>query len=181
LKTVIEYRISEEHARSVFDRDEGKSIDETLRLIKLDVDDPRWSALGRIYSRHEGKGFYDWRIERRYSTAEIQDAKLHFFQIKTGVLPTGEECGTVYNDDEMCPLCGARRVQASPLRLRLTNMPKKAEVAQTWGGESLVSDRVVQLMIAAGITGFGLGPVQRSKKGDEEPFSLVKQNRARNC
>jgi hypothetical protein len=172
VNTIIEYRISEKHARSIFDRDEGKPIGGTLRLIKLDVDDPRWTALGRIYSRHRGEGFYSWRIERRYSPAETQDAKLHFFQIKTGVLPTGEECGTVYDDREMCPLCGAGRVQVSPLRLRLTNMPKKAEVAQTWGGESVVSDRVVQLMIASGITGFGLGPVQRSKKGDEEPFSL---------
>ena len=70
------------------------------------------------------------------------------------------------------PSRGAGRVQVSPLRLRLSNAPKRAELARTWFGEAIVSARVVRLLIDEGMTGFGLGPVQRSKKGEEEPFTL---------
>lgn len=175
LKVQIEYRISEELAPSVFGRGEGKALangEFNLRIVKLDEDDFRLNALRRLYLKNKGRGFYGWKIDRRYSGAEIQRAKLHLLQIKAGILPTGEECGTVYNDTEMCPLCGAGRVQVSPLRLRLTNAPKRAEIASTWGGETIISSRVVQLLIEAGATGWGIGPIQRPKRGDEEPFSL---------
>ena len=79
--------MSEEHARSVFGVHEGTRINEELRLIKLDADDARWSTLARVYREHGGKGFHGWHIERRYSAPEIEDAKLHLFQIRAGVLP----------------------------------------------------------------------------------------------
>lgn len=172
MNTEIEYRISEEHARSILGPGEGSPINGRLRVVKLDADDPRLLALARLYSRHQGKGFYGWRIRRQYSKTEILDATVHLFQIKTGILPTGEECGTTYSDSDVCPLCGAGRVQGSPLRLRLTNAPKRSEMAQTWGGEIIVSDRVVKLLIKAKATGWGLGTVQRPRKGEEEPFTL---------
>jgi hypothetical protein len=173
LKTEIEYRISEDYARSVLLTNEGKRIDESLRLIRLDSGDPRWTSLARLYSTHQGKGFYGWSIRRRYSVGEMKDAQLHLFNIKTRILPTGEECGTQYNDAEMCPLCGAGRVQASALRLRIGKTPRRAEIAQSWGGEIILSARVVRLIIDSHMTGFGLGPVQRSKKGEEEAFTFI--------
>jgi hypothetical protein len=179
LKTEIEYRISDQHARSVFGVHEGRRIREGIRLIKLDVDDPRWKTLAQLYWTQERKGFFGWRIKRRYSAAETSAAKLHLFQIRATVLPSGEECGTAYDDAEMCPLCGCGRVQVSPLRLRLARTPKRAEIAQSWGGETIVSARVVRLLIDSAITGFGLGPVQRSKKGAEEPFSFSQTNSGR--
>jgi hypothetical protein len=172
LKTEIEYRISEEYARSVFGMSDGKRISATLRLIKLDQSDARWAQLAHLYSTHKGEGFYGWRISRRFTTAETKNATLHLFKINVGCLPTGEACGTAYDNSEVCPLCGAGRAQVSPLRLRLTETPKVAEVAQTWGGEIIVSVRVARLLIDSGVTGFGLGPVQRAKKGEEEPFTL---------
>jgi hypothetical protein len=115
LQQEIEYRISEEYARTIFGPEEGKAISNAIRLIKLSIDDSRLKALARLYSQHQGKGFYSWKIVRRYSAAEIEHSKLHLLEIKTGVLPTGEECGTEYDDSDMCPLCGAGRVQKSPL------------------------------------------------------------------
>jgi hypothetical protein len=175
LKTQIEYRILEEHARSVFGPDEGQVIGRhkfKIRVVKLDADDPRWVELARLYDRLGGRDFYGWQIRRTYSLTETRNASLHLFQITTGILPTGEDCGTQYNDHDVCPLCGAGRVQVSPLRLNLTNAPKRAEFAESWHGEAIISVRVVRLLIDAGMTGFGLGPVQRSKKGDEEPFTF---------
>jgi hypothetical protein len=172
MRAEIKFRISEEHARSIFDFSEGKVISETLRLVTLSEDDPRLAGLGRLYAQHAGQGFYGWNIERKYSKSETQRASLHLLKIRTGVLPTGEECGTVYDDSDLCPLCGAGRVQVSPLRVRLPNTPRRAEIAQTWGGETIVSARLVRLLLEAGITGWGLGAVQRSKKAEEEPFTL---------
>jgi hypothetical protein len=176
LKTTIEYRISEEHARSIFGANEGKRISEDLRLIRLSADDPRWQSLSELYWKHKRKGFYGWDIERRYSDTEISNARLHLLHIKAAIIPAGEECGTVYDDNEMCPLCGCRRVQVSSLRLRLSRLPGRAEIAQSWAGETIISTRLVRLLIDSGMTGFGLGPVQRSKKGLEEPFSLSETN-----
>jgi hypothetical protein len=173
LKTEIEYRISEEYARSILDANEGKRINESLRLIRLDARDPRWTSFARLYSTHKGNGFYGWNIRRRYSVGETKNAKLHLFHIGAGVLPTGEECGTLYDDLEMCPFCGAGRAQVSPLRLRVTKTPRKAEIARSWGGEIIVSARVVRLLVDSHMRGFGLGPVQRPKKGEEEPFTFI--------
>jgi hypothetical protein len=172
LKAAIEYRIAEEHARSVFRPEEGRVVSGAVRLVRLDADDPRVDELARIYSQHRGRGFYGWKLHHRSTPSEIRDAKLQLFQIKTGILPTGEECGTVYDDRDMCPLCGVGRVQESALRLRLTNAPKRSEIARTWGGEMIIAARVVRLLIDAGTAGWGLGPVQRSKRGQEEPFTL---------
>jgi hypothetical protein len=173
LKAEIEYRISEDHARSIFLPDEGKQINDSLRLIRLNAQDPRWTALARLYAENKGKGFYGWTIRRRYSVRETNEAKLHLFNVRAGFLPTGEECGTVYSDVDMCPLCGAGRAQVSPLRLRIAKAPRRAEIAQSWGGEIIVSARVVRLLVDTHMTGFGLGPVQRSKKGEEEAFTFM--------
>lgn len=179
MKTEIEYRISEEVAQKVFGRNEGKLIGESLRCVTLDASDARWPLLANLYSTRQGDGFFSWRIRRSYSADETKNAKLHLLHITTNVRPTGEECGTVYDDSETCPLCGAGRVQTSPLRLSLTETPKTAEIAETWAGEVIVSRRVVRLLIDFGITGFGLGPVQRSKKGEEEPFTLSETDAGR--
>jgi hypothetical protein len=173
LKTEIECRISEEYARSVLDANEGKRINESLRAIRLDARDPRWASLARLYAKSKGNGIYGWNILRRYSADETKNAKLHLLHIGARVLPTGEECGTLYDDVEMCPFCGAGRMQVSPLRLRISKTPKRAEIVQSWGGEIIVSARVVQLLIDSHMTGFGLGPVQRSKKGEEEAFTFI--------
>jgi hypothetical protein len=67
----------------------------------------------------------------------------------------------------------------SPLRVRLSRLPTRAEIAQSWAGETIISARLVSLLIDSGITGFGLGPVQRSRKGPEEPFSFSQTNSGR--
>ena len=170
--TDIECRLSEEYALSIFNLNEGKKIN-SLRLIRLDARDPRWPSVARLYSANKGRGFYGWNIRRRYTVSETKGGRLHLLNVKARITPTGEECGTLYSDLEMCPLCGAGRVQTSPLRLNLSKAPRSAEIALSWGGEIIVSTRVVRLLIASGISGFGLGPVQRSKKGEEEAFTFM--------
>jgi hypothetical protein len=173
LRTEIEYRIAEEYAQLVVDPNEGKRIDNSIRVIRLDTGDSRWASFARLYSANNGRGFFGWSIQRRYSLTETKGARLHFLNIKARIIPTGEECGTLYSDVEMCPLCGAGRIQTSPLRLNISKTPGRAEIAQSWGGEVIVSTRVVRLLIDSKMSGFGLGPVQRSRKGEEEAFTFM--------
>jgi hypothetical protein len=170
----MEYRIAEELACSIFGPNEGRRIDNgiPIRIIKLGAHDSRWKALAELYWTRERKGFFGWSIKRTYSAAETRAARLHLLHVRATIIPTPEECGTAYNDRGTCPLCGSGRAQVTPLRLRLTRTHKRAEIAQSWGGEVIVSARVVRLMIDSGVTGFGLGPVQAAKKGEEEPFSF---------
>jgi len=169
----MEYRISEEHAQRLFAPTEGKRIQgDGIRVINLAADDPRWKSVAELYWRSERKGFYGWSIKRTYSAAETHAAKLHLLAIRGSIIPTPEECGTDYDGGGTCPLCGCGRAQITPLRIRLTRTHKRTEIAQSWGGETIVSARLVRLLIDSGITGFGLGPVQAAKKGEEEPFSF---------
>lgn len=172
VKTQIEYRISEQIAQTVFDPSEGKRITDSVRAVTIDASDHRWPLLVNLYTAGHGAGFFSWQIRRSYSPSETESAKLHLLRVNTNVRPTEEQCGTLYDNTETCPLCGAGRVQTSPLRLNLSEGPQIAEIAETWAGEVIVSRRVVRLLIDSGMTGFGLGPVQRSKRGAEEPFTL---------
>ena len=157
----------------LFAPNEGMRIQESgIRVIKLNADDPRWKSVAELYWRNDGNGFYGWSIKRKYSATETRAARLHLLRVTSRIIPTPEECGTAYDEAATCPLCGCGRVQVTPLRIRLTRTHKRAEIAQSWGGEIIMSARVVRLLIGSGITGFGLGPVQAAKKGDEEPFSF---------
>ncbi len=162
----------EDCAVEVFGRNEGRKIDEDVRSVTLDASDPRWQGVARLYQRNKGEGFFGWNIKRHFTSKEIAAAHLHLLTIKAAVIPTGEECGTAYDESAMCPLCGSERVQTSPLRLRVSRLPRQAEIAQSWAGEIIVSRRLVHILVDSGITGFGLGPIQRSKKEPEEPFSF---------
>jgi len=102
-----------------------------------------------------------------------------FFKLEQPSFLQARNAGRFTTIVRCCPLCGCGRVQTSPLRLRLSRLPGRAEIAQSWGGEIIISTRLVRLLIDFGITGFGLGPVQRSKKGLEEPFSFTQTNSGR--
>ncbi|MBK8878234.1 MAG: hypothetical protein IPN74_06690 [Haliscomenobacter sp.] len=54
--------------------------------------------------------------------------------------PTGEECGTLFDETTVCEICGANRKQISPLTLKSGTIPKK-DIAKTIGGGVVVSKK----------------------------------------
>jgi len=73
-------------------------------------------------------------------------------KIKTVFEPTGEECGTVYDESVACEICGANRKQVGTLRLKKGSIPNK-DIARTIAGEVLVSERFAEAFKRHGLRG----------------------------
>ena len=83
-------------------------------------------------------------------------------KIKTIFEPTGEECGTLYDETAACTICGANRKQVSPLILEKGTMPKK-DIAKTIGGEVVVSEKFVNAVKRRNLKGLQFGAVNVEK------------------
>lgn len=141
-----------------------------VRRISIDAADPRTLELTRAILQDESDpslGFVRGSINvtRKYSSVELIKAELFRLFIRAFFEPAGVELGTVYDDSDACPRCGAGRRQLSPLRLDLSRLPMSADIAQTiaWT-EWIVSDSLANLMAAEGFTGFRLAPVEHVGK-----------------
>ncbi|MFY0529743.1 hypothetical protein ACN28I_43470 [Archangium gephyra] len=106
-------------------------------------------------------------IHREYTPRELKQAELLWLRVRPFFEPTGEDCGTMYDETTACPKCGFGARQAGPLHLELKRIPKR-DIAQTLGGEIVVSARLAEQMKAAGIRGYELGPVV-SRQGKPTP------------
>jgi hypothetical protein len=87
--------------------------------------------------------------------------------------PCGEECGTKYDESTACPKCGAGGIQKSTLTLDFRRLPKRADIAATIANERVVSQRLAQLMVDAGVSGFELRPVRHKARYDDDPADLA--------
>jgi hypothetical protein len=110
----------------------------------------------------------------------------------TAVLePSGEECGTVYNESESCPYCfyskltliQGRRIkqesycgvggkQISDLILDVRKIPKGKEIARSIANEYVVSQRLAELLFDAKMTGFELRPVRHQARFQDDSVNL---------
>ncbi len=95
------------------------------------------------------------------------DAELFWLKVRPLFEPTGEDCGTEYDETRACPKCGFGARQVGPLHLDLKKVPKR-DIAKTLGGEIVVSARLAEEMKAADIRGYELGPVV-SRQGKPTP------------
>ncbi|HYO57451.1 hypothetical protein [Archangium sp.] len=114
-----------------------------------------------------------WVVHRRYTAKELLAAELFCLSVRPRFYPTGEDCGTVYDEARGCTYCGVGANQVGPLRLDLEKIPRR-DIAQTFGGEIVVSSRLAAQMEAAGIQGHKLGPVLgRHGKQSQDWFQLL--------
>lgn len=115
-----------------------------------------------VRKKYNGKFFFGWKIGRKYSRRELDTAILLHLKIKTIFEPTGEECGTLYDETAACTICGANRKQVSPLILEKGTMPKK-DIAKTIGGEVVVSEKFVNAVKRRNLKGLQFGAVNVEK------------------
>ena len=141
MKETIEFRINYDYAHLLFKADEGKNLGTSVKVVELSKEDPRYSQIpiiDREVKKKYDKGFfYSWQIKRKYSKKELDTATLLHLKIKAVFEPTGEECGTLYDESAACEICGANRKQLSPLILIKGTIPK-TDIARTIGGEVVV-------------------------------------------
>ncbi len=130
-------------------------------VLNLSGNDPLFQVVGELYQklRKENKILFSfWQVKRQYDQKELNEATLFHVKIKTAFEPTGEECGTIYDETAACEICGANRKQVGPLRLRKGSIPKK-DIARTIAGEVVVSEKFAELVKNSGLQGISLEPV----------------------
>ena len=188
MKEFCEFRVQEQHASRLFAPCEGKKLGwtklfgdkfVTVRKVELSVDDPKFKRVGELEAliKKEPHGFFfaGWNLYRRYTTEEIRAAEIFQLRNAPAFEPTGEECGTVYDETVACPACGAGRKQVSPLRLNLRKISKTKDLARTVANEWVVSQRLVNALVDANISGIEFQPVRHQLNSlVDEPMELEK-------
>lgn len=166
MKETLELRINYDYAHFLFKVDEGQNIGTSVKVVELSKEDSRYRQVPiiaeEVRKKYNGKFFFGWKIGRKYSRRELDTAILLHLKIKTIFEPTGEECGTLYDETAACTICGANRKQVSPLILEKGTMPKK-DIAKTIGGEVVVSEKFVNAVKRRNLKGLQFGAVNVEK------------------
>lgn len=167
MRESIEFRLPEDRAAEFLEPGLGKSLGDGVWQLVLPMEDPRVQLIGDLNREFYKRGrvfFTFWNIRRQYTSKELQSAELLHLLIRPTFEPSGEMCGTKYDDAAACSLCGAGAPQLTDLHLDARRIPKKKDLAITIAGEVVLSSRVVDALQQQGITGAEYRPV-RHKTG----------------
>jgi len=166
MKETLELRINYDYAHLLFKADEGKNLGTSVKVVELSKEDPRYNQVPiiaeEVKRKYDRGFFFGWQIKRKYSKKELETATLLHLKIKKTFEPTGEECGTLYDEAVACEICGANRKQISPLILKKGTIPKK-DIARTIGGEVVVSEKFVNAARQRNLKGLQFSPISVEK------------------
>lgn len=178
MKETTEFRINYDFANLLFEDNEGVDlgqISKSIKVVQLSKDDPRYSQIPIIAKQVKDKYnkgfFFGWKIKRKYSKKELDTAILFQIKIKTKFEPTGEECGTTYDEKFICDICGVGRKQIGLLKLKKNTIPNK-DIVSTIGGEVLVSEKFVKIFRERKLNGVEFAPVV-FEKDKSNYFQLI--------
>jgi hypothetical protein len=172
MRETIEFRIDEGLAQRFLDPNLGTPLSDTLRRVVLPTTDERVQQIGELQRAHRKKGgffFIYWDVRRKYSEKELQTAELLHMNVRAVFEPTGEECGTTYDETTACKRCGAGADQTSELILDTRRIPKGKDIARTIGGEIVVSRRFAEAFRKHGLQGAEFQPVLHRGRKSLEP------------
>jgi hypothetical protein len=175
MREEIEFRIPEKHASRCLPIGVGALLGDTVRKVQVQRADPLYAEIGRLDQkfRDAGKVFFTYANSRRtYSRGELQAAELFHAWAKKVFEPTGEECGTEYDESTACPECGAGATQLSDLRIDLRRVPRSVDFTETIAGEQIVSQRLAESWVEADLTGFELRPVRHKARYEDDPIDF---------
>ena len=163
MKELVEFRIIMRYAHLLFRDDEGVNLGDTVKVVKIDKNDPRFNVIGELQKKareNDNLFFSCFDYKRIYTETEINNARWFQMFRTRHFEPTGEECGTVYDESSACPICGSGAKQLSPLKLKRSSIPK-ADMAETiaWGDETIVSERFVEMVKDNNLKGMDFEPV----------------------
>ena len=166
MKETYEFRIYEDYYH-LLPHPNNARFNGAVYVLKISRDNIIFHKLKEINKKVKekfGKSIFGfWNVKRSYTKKELVEAKLFHFKIKTTFEPTGEECGTLYDETFTCKICGANKKQISSLILKKGSIPKK-DIARTIGGEIVVSDRFVNAIKQRKMKGLALTPVNFEKQ-----------------
>jgi len=174
MKETLELRINNKFKnllpKSIIGKDLGP-----ITKISIGRDTIEYLSLSEIYKKlNEQKSesfFYGWGFKRFYNKNEINNAQLFTIIINNIFEPTGEECGTLFDESLACKICGANRKQLNSLILKKGSLPKK-DIARTIGGEIIISKKLAQIINLKNLIGFQLCPI----KGTSDYYQLLSES-----
>lgn len=163
MREYLELRINYDFAHLLFGVDEGHNVGTSVRVVRLTKDDPRYNQIpivsAQVKKRFNRGFFFAWEFIRKYNKLELEKASFLHLIIKSVFEPSGEECGTVYDEAVACDICGANGKQIGPLVLRRYSIPKK-DIAKTIAGEVVVSEKFMSAFLKRGLKGILFSPVK---------------------
>ena len=162
MKIEYEFRVNEKHAQRLVGG-AGIKLGTGVRKVVFSLDDPRLQDLENAVRTRRREGdllVYSWNVKRRYTHGELDQAQANTIFVNSAFEPCGEECGTVYDESRVCPLCGAGRIQTSELILDLRKAPKGKDIARTIADEVIISQRFAELLRDVGARGCAMRPVR---------------------
>ena len=181
MQEIYEFRVQEQHASRLFAQDEGEKHGVTkllgdkfvtVRTVKLYADDPKFKRVGELEAliKKEPHGFFfaGWNILRRYTADELEKAELFLLHHVATFEPSGENCGTQYDESSACRHCQAGARQTTPLFLDWKRIPKSKDIARTIAGEIVVSARLMKLFKQHSITGAKFLPIRHRPASSAE-------------
>jgi hypothetical protein len=133
---------------------------------------------------YEDRLVYGCRIDRTYTRKEIEQARL--FVIGTRYQHgAAEEYGTWYTDAPHRPECGIKEWpkpkcltcalgsrQVGPLHFPFLKFVKR-DIFSLWGGETILSERMADLIREGGFSGASLQPVWNTRSGSRSLLDLA--------
>ena len=165
MKEIYVFRINNAYADLLPKTIKKKNIG-PVTMITIQGNSPEYQMIKdiaeKIKSYNSEKFFYGWGIKRKYTKVELANALLFKLNIGNTFEPTGEECGTIYDETTACSICGANRSQIGPLMIKPGTVPKK-DIAETIAGEIVVSEKFVAASIRSNLKGLGFTPVNIKK------------------
>jgi len=168
MKAIAEFRVPESYAREFLPAEVGKNITDTVRRVQTPVGSELYEKIREIYklvkSRDQKYFFLGWNIQRKYSKKELESAELLLLKIARTFEPAGLECGTIYDDQDTCEICGTGIKQLSDLILDLNTIPKNLNIARTISNEIVISQEFAKTLVDNNVTGYKLGPVHHKNK-----------------
>lgn len=182
MRELIEFRIPERSAQAVLAPSDGTTLGESVRKIALEPTDGRLVAIREADEKRRAEGgafFTSWEVRRSYSGTELDAAAAFRLIVPTVFEPAGEECGTVYDETSACSICGAGSTQVGELRLDVSRIPRRCDLARSIADELVVSQRAAEALIDADLSGFDLAPVLPAEHGVELPIDLFASREGR--
>lgn len=156
-----EFRIWEDYYHLLPPQNDAK-FNGMVYVLKVSRNDPLFQTI-RLLDKEirtpGGVGFFGyWDVIRSYTKKELAEAKLFHLNIVSAFEPTGEECGTIFDENAACEICGANRKQVGFLKLKKGSIPKK-DIARTIAGEVVVSKKFASAAKEHGLKGILLESV----------------------
>jgi hypothetical protein len=170
----VELRFEGEFAAEALGRNgsEMRGQVHVVEVLRNDYEYCHWRDAYRKALKDGRSVLYSWRIRRQYETQELELGTWFVVDCRQ-FEPTGEACGTTYDDASACAWCGTDAKQSSDLILDISRLPRGVHVARTIGNEWVISSSLSHALVSGNITGIQLRPVWQRGYGPERPYDIA--------